>query len=189
MASREIRSSPSRILKVDFDTATGTVNAVRGVDIHVEGRRNGCHCRRKWLRQEPDHDGGHGAPGRPTATRQVKSFMRERNILKLPIRQLNDIRTGVRGEKITMIFPRTHDVAGPALYGRHGNLPNRWWFMAACPGKRRNAKALELLKLVNIPEPERKIKALSLRDCLARPAPAGHDCNGSCQRSRRSDRR
>jgi oligopeptide transport system ATP-binding protein len=77
-----------------------------------------------------------------------------RNILGLPVGKLNKI----RGAKITMIFQEPMTSLDP-LYTIGRQLAEPMVVHGGLSWKAAKAKALDLLKLVNIPEPERKINA------------------------------
>ncbi|NBN63039.1 dipeptide ABC transporter ATP-binding protein [Microvirga tunisiensis] len=140
-------------LKVDFTTNSGAVNAVRGVNIHVARGETVAIVGESGSGKSQTMMAAMGllASNGRTAGRVLYNGQ---NILGLPIRKLNDI----RGKKITMIFQEPMTSLDP-LYtiGRqlaepmveHGGLS---WSAA-------RERALELLKLVNIPEPERKLKS------------------------------
>jgi oligopeptide transport system ATP-binding protein len=140
-------------LKVDFTTNSGAVNAVRGVNIHVEAGETVAIVGESGSGKSQTMMAAMGllASNGKTAG---KVMYGGQNILGLPISRLNTI----RGKKITMIFQEPMTSLDP-LYtiGRqlaepmveHGGLS---WAAA-------KERALELLKLVNIPEPERKLKS------------------------------
>ncbi|MBN9669557.1 ABC transporter ATP-binding protein [Roseibium aggregatum] len=140
-------------LKVDFQTATGTVNAVRGVDIHVN-------------RGETVAIVGESGSGKSQTVMAAMGLLASngqtagevvyqgRNILGLPLKELNR----VRGRKITMIFQEPMTSLDP-LYTVGRQLAEPMVVHGGLSWKAARKKALELLKLVNIPEPERKIRA------------------------------
>ncbi len=140
-------------LKVDFETATGTVNAVRGVDIHVEAGETVAIVGESGSGKSQTMMAAMGllASNGRTAGEVVYEG---RNILGLPIRRLNDI----RGKKITMIFQEPMTSLDP-LYTIGRQLAEPMVVHGGLSWKAAREKALELLRLVNIPEPERKIKA------------------------------
>ncbi|POF32268.1 ABC transporter ATP-binding protein [Roseibium marinum] len=140
-------------LTVDFETATGTVNAVRGVDIHVNAGetvaivgesgsgKSQAMMAAMGLLASNGHTGG-------------EVIYEDRNILGLPVSKLN----AVRGRKITMIFQEPMTSLDP-LYTIGRQLAEPLVVHGGLSWKAARAKALDLLKLVNIPEPERKIKS------------------------------
>ncbi|MBO0345347.1 ABC transporter ATP-binding protein [Roseibium sp. CAU 1637] len=140
-------------LTVDFETPTGPVHAVRGVDIHV-------------ARGETVAIVGESGSGKSQAMMAAMGLLasngrtggtviyEDRNLLGLSIRQLNQ----VRGKKITMIFQEPMTSLDP-LYTIGRQLAEPMVVHGGLSWKAAHAKALDLLKLVNIPEPEHKIKA------------------------------
>ena len=157
MTNPAIKSSASvldiRGLQVEFQTPTGTINAVCGVDISVAAGETVAIVGESGSGKSQTMMAAMGllaANGR--ASGQVE-FGGD-NLLSLPGRALNKI----RGKKITMIFQEPMTSLDP-LYtiGRqlaepmveHGKMG---WAQA-------RSRALELLQLVNIPEPERKMRA------------------------------
>ncbi|MCZ7498588.1 ABC transporter ATP-binding protein [Agrobacterium sp. ST15.13.015] len=140
-----------RNLKVDFTTPDGTVKAVKGIDLDVK-------------QGETLAVVGESGSGKSQTMMAIMGLLasngviegsakyRGRELIGLPVGELNDI----RGAKITMIFqePMTSldplyrigaQIAEPILHHRGGSK------------KEARARVLELLKLVGIPEPERRI--------------------------------
>lgn len=142
-----------RGLRVDFETATGLVKAVRGVDISVG-------------RGETVAIVGESGSGKSQTLMAAMGLLasngtacgsvsyRGENILGLPVRALNRI----RGEKITMIFQEPMTSLDP-LYTVGRQLAEPMVVHGGLSWKAARARALELLQLVNIPQPDRKIKA------------------------------
>ncbi|EFO28910.1 ABC transporter, ATP-binding protein [Roseibium sp. TrichSKD4] len=142
-----------RDLKVNFDTPTGVVPAVRGVDINVKAGETVAIVGESGSGKSQTMVAAMGllaSNGRTEGTVEYGG----RNILGLPIRELNK----VRGEKITMIFQEPMTSLDP-LYTIGRQLAEPMVVHGGLSWKDAKAKALDLLKLVNIPEPERKIKA------------------------------
>ncbi len=140
-------------LTVDFETPTGTVNAVRGVDISVHRGETVAIVGESGSGKSQTMMAAMGLLAGNGRTGGSVVYDGE-NLLGMTTKQLNQI----RGRKITMIFqePMTsldplytigRQLAEPMVH--HGGLS---WSAAM-------AKALELLKLVNIPEPAEKLKA------------------------------
>ena len=142
-----------RDLKVDFETATGTINAVRGVDIHVNAGETVAIVGESGSGKSQSMMAAMGLLASNGRT-DGEVIYEDRNILGLPIRQLNK----VRGRKITMIFQEPMTSLDP-LYTIGRQLAEPMVVHGGLSWKAARAKALDLLKLVNIPEPERKIKA------------------------------
>lgn len=140
-------------LVVDFETATGTVNAVRGVDIHVKAGETAAIVGESGSGKSQTLMAAMGllaSNGRATGEVQYQ----DRNILGLPMSELNK----VRGKKITMIFQEPMTSLDP-LYTIGRQLAEPMVVHGGLSWKAAKAKALDLLKLVSIPEPERRIKA------------------------------
>ena len=140
-------------LTVSFATNTGVVEAVRGVDIHVN-------------RGETVAIVGESGSGKSQTMMAAMGLLasngitggrvlyRDRNILGLKTGELNQ----VRGKKITMIFQEPMTSLDP-LYTISRQLCEPMVENGGLSWSKARARALELLKLVNIPEPERKLKS------------------------------
>ncbi|MFN4167897.1 MAG: ABC transporter ATP-binding protein [Pannonibacter phragmitetus] len=140
-------------LTVNFRTNTGMVEAVRGVDIHVN-------------RGETVAIVGESGSGKSQTMMAAMGLLasngitggrvlyRDRNILGLKTGELNQ----VRGKKITMIFQEPMTSLDP-LYTISRQLCEPMVENGGLSWAKARARALELLKLVNIPEPERKLKS------------------------------
>ncbi|WP_122519636.1 ABC transporter ATP-binding protein [Pannonibacter phragmitetus] len=140
-------------LTVSFATNTGVVDAVRGVDIHVN-------------RGETVAIVGESGSGKSQTMMAAMGLLasngitggrvlyRDRNILGLKTGELNQ----VRGKKITMIFQEPMTSLDP-LYTISRQLCEPMVENGGLSWSKARARALELLKLVNIPEPERKLKS------------------------------
>ncbi|SUB00256.1 Glutathione import ATP-binding protein GsiA [Pannonibacter phragmitetus] len=140
-------------LTVNFRTNTGMVEAVRGVDIHVN-------------RGETVAIVGESGSGKSQTMMAAMGLLasngitggrvlyRDRNILGLKTGELNQ----VRGKKITMIFQEPMTSLDP-LYTISRQLCEPMVENGGLSWAKAKARALELLKLVNIPEPERKLKS------------------------------
>ncbi len=140
-------------LIVDFETATGTVNAVRGVDIHVQAGETVAVVGESGSGKSQTMMAAMGLLASNGRT-QGQVVYEGRNILGLAAGQLN----GTRGARITMIFQEPMTSLDP-LYTIGRQLAEPMVVHGGLSWKAARAKALDLLRLVNIPEPERKIKA------------------------------
>lgn len=140
-------------LKVDFNTATGTVNAVKGIDIHVNAGETVAIVGESGSGKSQTMMAAMGLLASNGRTRGEVRYQ-DRNILGLTAGQLNQ----VRGKKITMIFQEPMTSLDP-LYTIGRQLAEPMVVHGGLSWKAAMAKALDLLKLVKIPEPERKIKA------------------------------
>ncbi len=140
-------------LVVDFETATGTVNAVKGVDIHVNAGETVAIVGESGSGKSQTMMAAMGLLASNGRTRGEVTY-ENRNILGLSVRKLNE----VRGKKITMIFREPMTSLDP-LYTIGRQLAEPMVVHGGLSWKAARAKALDLLKLVNIPEPERKIKS------------------------------
>jgi oligopeptide transport system ATP-binding protein len=142
-----------RDLKVTFDTLDGPVEAVKGLTLTVHAGKTLAIVGESGSGKSQAMMAAMGllaANGQATGVADYRGT----NLIGLPKRQLNRI----RGEKITMIFqePMTsldplyrigEQIAEPIR--QHQNLGRR----AA------RAKALEMLRLVKIPDPERRLQS------------------------------
>ncbi|CUX03808.1 MULTISPECIES: ABC transporter ATP-binding protein [Agrobacterium] len=140
-----------RNLKVDFTTPDGTVNAVKGVDLHVKQGETLAVVGESGSGKSQTMMGIMGLLS-SNGVIQGSAQYRGRELVGLPVNELNKI----RGAKITMIFqePMTSldplyrigaQIAEPIVHHRGGSK------------KEARARVLELLKLVGIPDPERRI--------------------------------
>jgi oligopeptide transport system ATP-binding protein len=140
-------------LTVDFDTPTGPVHAVRGVDIEVKAGETVAIVGESGSGKSQAMMAAMGllaSNGRAAG----EAIYEGRNILGLPAGKLNE----VRGRKITMIFQEPMTSLDP-LYTIGRQLAEPMVVHGALSWKAAMAKGLELLKLVGIPEPERKIRS------------------------------
>ncbi|WP_417669582.1 ABC transporter ATP-binding protein [Roseibium sp.] len=140
-------------LTVDFKTPTGTVKAVRGVDIEVGQGETVAIVGESGSGKSQTMMAAMGLLAANGATSGEVTYA-GRNILGLGVSQLNK----VRGKKITMIFQEPMTSLDP-LYTVGRQLAEPMVEHGGMNWKQAEARALELLQLVNIPEPERKIKS------------------------------
>ncbi|SEJ95123.1 oligopeptide transport system ATP-binding protein [Cribrihabitans marinus] len=140
-------------IRVTFDTPDGAVEAVRGVSMRVgQGEtvavvgESGSGKSQVMM----------SAMGLLASNGQATGSVRYRGqeILNLPTDKLNKI----RGAKITMIFQEPMTSLDP-LYTIEDQLCEPLMIHGGKSRGKASARVLELLKLVQIPEPERKMKA------------------------------
>ncbi|WCK05118.1 ABC transporter ATP-binding protein [Agrobacterium tumefaciens] len=140
-----------RDLKVEFTTPDGTVNAVKGIDLDVKQGETLAVVGESGSGKSQTMMGIMGLLA-SNGIIEGSAKYRGRELIGLPVNELNDI----RGAKITMIFqePMTSldplyrigaQIAEPIIHHRGGSK------------RQARARVLELLKLVGIPEPERRI--------------------------------
>ena len=140
-------------IQVRFDTPDGTVQAVRGASMQVAAGETVAVV----------GESGSGksqimmaAMGLLAANGQAEGSVRFRDeeILGMPPRQLNRL----RGKKITMIFQEPMTSLDP-LYRIESQLMEPMIAHEGLSAKAARARALELMKLVQIPDPARKLRA------------------------------
>jgi len=140
-------------LEVEFDMPTGPVHAVKGVNIHVDAGETVAIVGESGSGKSQTMMAAMGLLASNGQARG-EAIYQDKNILDLSTRQLNN----VRGKKITMIFQEPMTSLDP-LYTVGRQLAEPIVTHGGMGWKAAHERALELLKLVNIPEPERKIKA------------------------------
>lgn len=140
-----------RGLKVDFTTPDGDVNAVKGIDLDVQPGET--------LAVVGESGSGKsqtmmGIMGLLAANGRVKgsATYRGKELIGLPVKGLNT----VRGSKITMIFQEPMTSLDP-LYTIGRQIAEPIVHHKGLTFKQARIRVLELLKLVGIPEPERRI--------------------------------
>ncbi|KKX32958.1 ABC transporter ATP-binding protein [Rhizobium sp. LC145] len=138
-------------LKVSFTTPDGTVNAVKGIDLEVRAGETLAVVGESGSGKSQTMMAIMGLLAKNgTVTGSAK--YRGKELIGLPLKELNQ----VRGSKITMIFqePMTsldplytigRQIAEPIVHHRGGSY------------KEARKRVLELLELVGIPEPARRI--------------------------------
>lgn len=140
-----------RGLKVDFTTPDGDVNAVKGIDLDVQPGET--------LAVVGESGSGKsqtmmGIMGLLAANGRVEgsATYRGKELIGLPVKGLNT----VRGSKITMIFQEPMTSLDP-LYTIGRQIAEPIVHHKGLTFKQARIRVLELLKLVGIPEPERRI--------------------------------
>ncbi|SOH92901.1 oligopeptide transport system ATP-binding protein [Monaibacterium marinum] len=140
-------------IRVTFDTADGDVNAVRGVSMHVMPGETVAVVGESGSGKSQIMMAAMGLlAGNGAATGAVR--YRGTDLLTLPARKLNDL----RGAKITMIFQEPMTSLDP-LYRIGEQLAEPLRVHGGLSVKAAMARALELLELVQIPNPEAKLRA------------------------------
>ena len=140
-----------RGLKVSFATPDGTVEAVRGIDLDVRAGETLAVVGESGSGKSQTMMGIMGLLARNGAASGSAKY-RDRELIGLPPSKLNEI----RGARITMIFqepmtsldplyPIGRQIAEPIVHHRGGSF------------RQARARVLELLELVGIPEPQRRV--------------------------------
>ncbi|KZK98217.1 ABC transporter ATP-binding protein [Pseudovibrio sp. Ad26] len=140
-------------LKVDFETNTGMVHAVKGVNIHVDSGETVAIVGESGSGKSQTMMAAMGLLAGNGITHGEVRY-RGTNILGSSIRQLNKI----RGAKVTMIFQEPMTSLDP-LYSIERQLCEPMVEHGEYTWATAKKRAVELLELVGIPEPARKVKA------------------------------
>jgi oligopeptide transport system ATP-binding protein len=140
-----------RGLKVDFETQDGVINAVKGIDIDVNAGETVAIV-------------GESGSGKSQAMMALMGLLasngrasgsaryRDKELIGLPERALNK----VRGAKITMIFQEPMTSLDP-LYRIGRQMAEPLMQHKGMSARQARPRVLELLRLVGIPDPERRI--------------------------------
>ncbi|GHB20033.1 ABC transporter ATP-binding protein [Pseudovibrio japonicus] len=140
-------------LKVDFQTNTGMVHAVKGVNIHVDSGETVAIVGESGSGKSQTMMAAMGLLAGNGITHGEVRY-RGQNILGSSIRELNTI----RGKKVTMIFQEPMTSLDP-LYTIERQLCEPMVEHGEYSWATAKKRAVELLELVGIPEPARKVKA------------------------------
>ncbi|MEM9341805.1 MAG: ABC transporter ATP-binding protein [Pseudomonadota bacterium] len=140
-------------LEVTFDTPDGPVEAVRGVSLHVDRGETVAVVGESGSGKSQIMMATMGLLASNGAARGSVTFKGD-EILNAPPERMNRI----RGKAVTMIFQEPMTSLDP-LYTIEAQLMEPLRVHAGLSKDKARARALELLKLVKIPEPERRLKA------------------------------
>jgi len=142
-----------RDIRVSFDTPDGTVEAVRGVDMQVRAGETVAVVGESGSGKSQIMMASMGLlASNGKASGSVK--YRGQELIGMPRRQLNRI----RGAKITMIFQEPMTSLDP-LYTIERQISEPLRVHGGLSAGAARKRALELLKLVHIPDPERRLKS------------------------------
>ena len=142
-----------RDVKVEFETLDGTVQAVKGVNLHVKPGETVAIVGESGSGKSQLMMAAMGllaANGKASG----EASYRGANLLALPKAELNTI----RGAKITMIFQEPMTSLDP-LYAVGDQLIEPILRHQRVSAAAARARALEMLGLVRIPEPERRMRS------------------------------
>jgi ABC-type microcin C transport system duplicated ATPase subunit YejF len=140
-------------VKVSFDTIDGTVEAVKGVNLHVKSGETVAIVGESGSGKSQLMMAAMGLlASNGSATGDVD--YRGTNLLAIPKSELNDI----RGAKITMIFQEPMTSLDP-LYTIGAQLIEPIRKHQKLGETEARARAIEMLRLVRIPEPERRMRS------------------------------
>ncbi|UUP18034.1 ABC transporter ATP-binding protein [Nitratireductor thuwali] len=142
-----------RGIRVSFDTPDGVVEAVRGIDMQVSAGETVAVVGESGSGKSQVMMAAMGllaSNGRATGS----VTYRGQELIGLPRRKLNRI----RGAKITMIFQEPMTSLDP-LYTIERQISEPLRVHGGMSAGEARKRALELLKLVHIPDPERRLKS------------------------------
>jgi oligopeptide transport system ATP-binding protein len=140
-----------RDLTVDFETNDGTVNAVRGIDLDVSAGETVAIVGESGSGKSQSMMGMMGLLAKNGRVAGSARY-RDKELLGLSDRKLNT----VRGEKITMIFQEPMTSLDP-LYRIGRQLAEPLIHHGGHSRRTARPRVIELLKLVGLPEPEKRI--------------------------------
>ncbi len=142
-----------RNLRVSFQTNDGAVDAVRGVDLHVGAGETLAIVGESGSGKSQTVMAAMGllaSNGRATG----QALYRGTDLLALKPRQLNRY----RGDKLTMIFQEPMTSLDP-LYRVGKQIAEPMIYHRGLSRREARARAIEMLRMVQIPEPERRVDA------------------------------
>ncbi|GGA99017.1 peptide ABC transporter ATP-binding protein [Brucella endophytica] len=140
-----------RGLKVNFSTPDGTVEAVKGIDLNVKAGETLAIVGESGSGKSQTMMGIMGLLARNGSVTGSARY-RGKELIGLPPKALNK----VRGSKITMIFQEPMTSLDP-LYTIGRQIAEPIVHHRGMSFKQARTRVLELLQLVGIPEPERRI--------------------------------
>ncbi|MEP7456268.1 ABC transporter ATP-binding protein [Phyllobacterium sp. SB3] len=142
-----------RGLEVDFTTPDGDVNAVRGIDLDVKPGETLAVVGESGSGKSQTMMGIMGllaSNGKVSGSAEYRG----KQLIGLPLKELNT----VRGSKITMIFQEPMTSLDP-LYTIGRQIAEPIVHHKGVSFKQAKVRVLELLRLVGIPEPERRMNS------------------------------
>ncbi len=140
-------------IHVTFDTPDGAIEAVRGVSMHVERGETVAVVGESGSGKSQIMMAAMGLLASNGTATGAARFQGE-DILNAPLAKMNTI----RGKKITMIFQEPMTSLDP-LYTIEAQLMEPLTVHGKYTRETARARALDLLKLVKIPDPERRLKS------------------------------
>ncbi|MCA3555698.1 ABC transporter ATP-binding protein [Aestuariivirga sp.] len=140
-----------RNVKVSFDTTDGTVEAVKGVSLHVNAGETVAIVGQSGSGKSQLMMAAMGLLA-PNGSATGTADYRGANLLSISKSRLN----GIRGAKITMIFQEPMTSLDP-LYTIGDQLSEPIRKHQRLGAAQARARAIEMLRLVHIPEPERRM--------------------------------
>ena len=143
-----------RDLAVGFNTAQGFVEAVHGISFDIEREKTLCLVGESGSGKSVTCHAILGLLPKNGRRTRGEILFEGRDLAHLPPGELNRI----RGERIGMVFQDPQGSLNPVrTVGAHVNETLR--LHTSLTSRQRRARALELMKLVGIPEPESRLTA------------------------------
>ncbi|WP_292898400.1 ABC transporter ATP-binding protein [Nitratireductor sp.] len=153
MKQNEERIFDIRDIRVTFDTPDGAVEAVRGVDMHVNAGETVAVVGESGSGKSQIMMAAMGLLATNGSVSGSVTY-RGQELIGLPRAKLNRI----RGAKVTMIFQEPMTSLDP-LYTIERQICEPIRVHGGLSASAARKRALELLKLVHIPDPERRLKS------------------------------